>query len=85
MCLALPGQIISISSGDPLFRLGRADFGGIVREVNLSCVPEAEIGDYVVVHVGMALSVLKEDEAQAIREDLRKLLPEDEEGGFHDA
>lgn len=77
MCLALPGKLVAISTLDPLFRMGTADFGGVTREVNLTCVPEAQIGDYVVVHVGMALGVLREEEALAIREDLRKLLPEE--------
>lgn len=79
MCLALPGKLVAISTKDPLFRMGTADFGGVMREVNLACVPEAAVGDYVVVHVGMALSVLQEEEALAIREDLRQLLPEEEE------
>lgn len=78
MCLALPGKLISISTKDPLFPMGTVDFGGVTREVNLACVPEASIGDYVVVHVGMALSILQEQEALAIREDLRQLLPEEE-------
>ncbi len=75
MCLAVPGKITAISATDPLFRIGTVDFGGISREVNLDCVPEAGIGDYVIVHVGIALSVMQENEALAIRDDLRKLLP----------
>ncbi|MDO4411224.1 MAG: HypC/HybG/HupF family hydrogenase formation chaperone [Akkermansia sp.] len=74
MCLAVPGKIISINNADPLFLLGEVDFGGVRREVNLSCVPEAQIGDYVIVHVGMALSVLQEDEALKIREDMRHIV-----------
>ena len=60
MCLAVPGKIVSVNETDPLFRLGVVDFGGVTREVNLACVPEAVPGDYVIVHVGMALSVLDE-------------------------
>ncbi len=66
MCLAVPGQILSITGDDPLFRSGRVSFGGVVKEVNLSCVGEAKAGDYVLVHVGMALSVVDEAEAKAI-------------------
>jgi hydrogenase expression/formation protein HypC len=47
-------------------RLGRVSFGGIVKEVNLSCVPEAAVGDYVIVHVGVALSKLDEEEARRV-------------------
>lgn len=79
MCLAVPGKITSISEADPLFRMGTVDFGGVYRDVNLDCVPEAGIGDYVIVHVGIALSVMHENEALAIRDDLRKLLPAEQE------
>lgn len=66
MCLAVPGQILTIQGDDPLFRSGRVSFGGIVKQVNLSCVTEAKPGDYVLVHVGMALSIVDEKEAQEI-------------------
>ncbi len=66
MCLAVPGQIVSIESDDPLMRMGRVRFGGIEKEVNLAFVPEARIGDYVVVHVGFALSILDETEAERV-------------------
>lgn len=74
MCLAVPGKIIAINEGDPLFRIGTVDFGGITREVNLGCVPEAEVGNYVIVHVGMALSIMDEATAMQARDDLRKLV-----------
>jgi hydrogenase expression/formation protein HypC len=64
MCLAVPGKIISIA-GDGLERSGKVDFGGIMKEACLAYVPEAEVGDYVIVHVGFALS--KVDEAEARR------------------
>ncbi len=54
MCLAIPGRVLSMTDGDPLLRTGRVDFGGIVKEINLACTPEAGIGDYVLVHVGFA-------------------------------
>ncbi|MBN2336935.1 MAG: HypC/HybG/HupF family hydrogenase formation chaperone [Acidobacteria bacterium] len=63
MCLAVPGKIESIDSTDPVFRSGKVNFGGILKEVNLAYVPEANIGDYVLVHVGFAISTI--DEAQA--------------------
>ena len=66
MCLAVPGQILTIQGDDPLFRSGRVSFAGIVKQVNLSCVAEAKPGDYVLVHVGMALSIVDEKEAQEI-------------------
>ncbi len=64
MCLAVPGKILEIMNEDPVERSGKVNFGGIAREVNLSCVPEAKPGDYVIVHVGMALSVVDEAEAK---------------------
>ncbi len=66
MCLAVPGKILSISGTDPLQRTGEVSFGGVVKPVNLACVPEAQIGDYVIVHVGMAISRLDESEAQEV-------------------
>ena len=66
MCLAVPGKILSIAGEDPLLRAGRVSFGGIVKEVNLAYTPEAAVGDYVVVHVGFALSIVDEAEAQEI-------------------
>jgi hydrogenase expression/formation protein HypC len=73
MCLAVPGKIISIEGEDPLFRHGRVNFGGIVKEVNLAYVPEAKIGEYVLVHVGFALSIVDEDEARKVFEYLREM------------
>ncbi len=68
MCLAIPGRIENISSDDPLMRTGQVRFGGIVKEVNLAFVPEARVGDYVVVHVGFAISKLDEAEAERLFE-----------------
>lgn len=73
MCLAVPGKIISIEGEDPLFRRGRVNFGGIVKDVSLAYVPEAEIGEYVLVHVGFALSVVDEEEARKVFEYLREM------------
>ena len=73
MCLAVPGKIVSIDEADATFRNGRVNFGGIVKTVNLSYVPEAKIGDYVVVHVGFALSIVDENEAEQVFEYLRQM------------
>ncbi len=66
MCLGIPGQIVEVDD-NPLVRMGRVDFGGVTREVCLSYVPEAEVGDYVIVHVGFAISRLDEEEALETR------------------
>jgi len=64
MCLAVPGKIVSIEvSDDPLFKSGKVSFDGVIREINLAAVPEAKVGEYVLVHVGMALNVVDEEEA----------------------
>jgi hydrogenase expression/formation protein HypC len=73
MCLAVPGKIISIDEADATFRSGRVDFAGIMKTVNLSYVPEAVIGNYVVVHVGFALSIVDDKEAQQVFEYLRQM------------
>ncbi len=73
MCLAVPGKIVSITCDEPLLRAGKVSFGGIVKEVNLAYVPEATIGEYVIVHVGFAISKLDEQEAQQVFEYLRQM------------
>ena len=73
MCLAVPGKITTISGDDPLMRTGKVDFGGILKDVNLAFVPEAKLGDYVIVHVGFALSRVDEAEAHQVFEYLREM------------
>lgn len=73
MCLAIPGRVLSISGDDPLMRVGQVDFGGIVKEINLAFVPEAAIGNYVLVHVGFAISVINEAEATRVFDYLREI------------
>jgi hydrogenase expression/formation protein HypC len=73
MCLAVPGQIMSITGDEPFSRMGKVSFGGILKDVSLACVPEAKVGDYVIVHVGMALSILDEAEAQETLDYLRQI------------
>lgn len=65
MCLAVPGQVLSIEGEDLLTRQGRISFAGIVRQANLAYVPEAQPGDYVLVHAGFAIAVI--DEAEALK------------------
>ncbi len=73
MCLAIPGKIVSVSGKDPLERAGKIDFGGVVKEASLAYVPDAVPGDYVIVHVGFALSRLDEDEAKKIFDYLKRM------------
>ena len=74
MCLAVPGKILTLDNGeDELTRSGRVSFGGVIKEVNLAYVPEAKVGDYVIVHVGFALSVVDEAEAEQVFAYLRQM------------
>jgi hydrogenase expression/formation protein HypC len=67
MCLAIPGKIESITGDDdPLTRMGKINFGGILKEASLAYVPEVRVGDYVIVHVGFALSRVDEEEAHKV-------------------
>ena len=75
MCLAIPGKIESIigPNHDILNKKGKVNFGGILKEVCLSYVPEAQVGDYVIVHVGFALSVVDQTEALKVFEYLKQM------------
>ncbi|MEZ4773590.1 MAG: HypC/HybG/HupF family hydrogenase formation chaperone [Bacteroidia bacterium] len=74
MCLAIPGKIVTTNdTPDELFRTGKVSFSGILKEVNLSMVPEAQPGDYVLVHVGVAISVVDEEEAKTTFEYLKQM------------
>jgi hydrogenase expression/formation protein HypC len=73
MCLAIPGKVESIHGNDPLSRMGKVNFGGILKEVSLAYVPEVKVGDYVIVHVGFALSRLDENEAHKVFEYLKEM------------
>ena len=66
MCLAIPGKIISLSNeSDSSERTARVDFSGVSKEISLAYLPEAKLNDYVIVHAGLALSILDEQEAAA--------------------
>jgi hydrogenase expression/formation protein HypC len=73
MCLAVPGKVMSISGDDPLTRAGKVNFGGILKEVNFAYVPEVKVGDYVIVHVGFALNIVDEVEADLVFGYLREM------------
>lgn len=74
MCLAVLGKIISINcEQEPLMRTGKVSFGGVMKEVSLAYVPEAKIDDYVIVHVGFALSILDPQEAERTLNYLQKI------------
>lgn len=74
MCLSIPGKLIKITEQlDDTFRVGRVSFDGIIKEVSLTLVPEAKVGDYVMVHVGAAISVVNEEEAKKTFELLKQL------------
>ena len=83
MCLAIPGKVVSISGDDPLTRMGKIDFSGVIKQASLAYVPEVVVGDYVIVHVGFALSKVDEAEAAKVFEYLKQMgeLGELEEGG----
>ena len=72
MCLAVPGKILSVH-GEDFARTARVSFGGIVKEVSLAYVPEANVGEYVIVHVGFAISVVDEAEALLTFEYLKQM------------
>ncbi|MBI3962079.1 MAG: HypC/HybG/HupF family hydrogenase formation chaperone [Deinococcus sp.] len=73
MCLGVPGKILSVTGDGPLTRTGKVSFGGIIKEVNLAYVPEAGVGDYVIVHVGFAISKIDEREAEQVFSYLRQM------------
>jgi hydrogenase expression/formation protein HypC len=73
MCLAIPGQVLSMAGDEPLARMGKVSFGGVIKEVSLAYVPEVVVGDYVIVHVGFAIGRLDEREARQVFEYLKQM------------
>lgn len=72
MCLAIPGKIQSIETIDGAIRIAKTSFGGIIKEVSLEMMPEAEVNDYVLVHVGVAISKVNEEEAERVYKYLKE-------------
>ena len=66
MCLAVPGQVTSLSTDANGTVTGRVSFGGALKDVSMSFVPDVKVGDYVIVHVGFALSIVDDEEARTI-------------------
>ncbi|MFO0573408.1 MAG: HypC/HybG/HupF family hydrogenase formation chaperone [Polyangia bacterium] len=77
MCLAVPGQILELRGTDPLTRTAAVRFGAVVKEINVALTPEAQVGDHVLVHVGLAIAVLDADEAARVLSALAALSPLD--------
>ncbi len=74
MCLSIPGKLIEITAQlDETFRTGRVSFDGVIKEISLTLVPEAKVNDYVMVHVGAAISVVDEEEAKKTFDILKQL------------
>jgi len=74
MCLAIPGKLEKvISELDETFRIGSVSFEGVIKEVNLALVPEAKIGDYLLVHVGAAIGIINEEEAKTTMAVLKQM------------
>lgn len=73
MCLAVPGKILFMDHDEQGYARGRIDFGGVLKEVNLAYVPEAKVGDYAIVHVGFAISLVDEEEAKKVFGYLKKI------------
>lgn len=64
MCLAVPGKIVSINSENPNSITAKVSFGGAIKEINIQWLPDAKVGNYILAHVGTALSIIDEDEAK---------------------
>lgn len=73
MCLAVPGQVLEVVGDDPFSRVARVAFAGIVKEASLALLPDAKVGDFVLVHAGFAITLLNEAEAQRTLEYLQQI------------
>jgi hydrogenase expression/formation protein HypC len=76
MCLAVPGKIIQVDPADQPMILGKVDFAGIVKDVCLAYVPEAQVGDYIIVHAGFAIKIINRDEAEKVFDYLNEISTE---------
>lgn len=84
MCLGVPGKVIEIYEQDGL-RMGKVDFGGVVKDACLAYVPEVEVGDYTIIHVGFAINRIDEEEARRSYELLMEIGALEEELGLYQA
>ncbi len=73
MCLAVPGQIISIDASDPDLKMAKVRFGGVVQDVCIQWIDEAQVGDYVMSHIGTALSKVDEEDARIMLQSLAEM------------
>ncbi len=73
MCLAVPGKIVQWLERDPLFSQAEIEFGGIRRACLMACVPDAEVGEYVIVHAGVAISKIDSLSAEQLLQELSQL------------
>lgn len=73
MCLGLPGRVVEWMDRDPLFARANVEFGGVHKECHMACVPEAEVGDYVIVHAGVAITLVDAQQAARVLEELQRL------------
>lgn len=73
MCLAIPGRIVAVTEGEGFDRRGTVDYDGARQEVSLAFLPETKIGDFVLVHVGFAMTRLDAEEAERILREIREL------------
>lgn len=73
MCLAMPGKILSIEEYEPVTRMGQVSFGGVIKEINLAFVPDAQVGDYVIVHAGIAINKLDTAIADEFLQNIREI------------
>jgi hydrogenase expression/formation protein HypC len=73
MCLGVPGKVIELEENPLGLAMGKVSFGGIAKEICLAYVPETQVGDYVIVHAGFALSVIDEEEAMEVFEMLKQM------------
>ena len=81
MCLGVPGKVVEWMDRDPVFGRALVEFGGIRRECHMACVPDAAVGDYVIVHAGIAITRVNEQEAERTLHDFATIA---EELGEHD-
>jgi hydrogenase expression/formation protein HypC len=73
MCLGVPGKVVEWLDHDPLFGLANVEFDGVAKACHMACVPDAKIGDYVIVHAGVAISLVEKSEANRVFEELQRV------------